>query len=92
MCNQNGLIEKFNQESIDYCQMLTQQNYIQYTGLQYIQEYTTIIQQDATVHSQFYFTAVLLYMFRVLSTPITRRTLIVSTASGIGHTIRYKNI
>jgi hypothetical protein len=38
MCNQNGLIEKLNQESINYCKILTQQNYIQDKGLQYIQE------------------------------------------------------
>jgi hypothetical protein len=38
MCNQNGLIEKLNQESINYCKILTQQNYIQYKGSQYIQE------------------------------------------------------
>ena len=48
--------------------------------------YTTIIQQDAAVRSQFYFTAALFYMFRVLSTPIIRSTLTVSTASGTGHT------
>ena len=50
------------------------------------QFHTTIIQQDAAVRSQFYFTAELLYMFRVLSTPIIRSTLTVSTASGTGHT------
>ena len=50
------------------------------------QFYTTIIQQDAAVRSQFYFTAALLYMFRVLSAPIIRSTLTVSTASGTGHT------
>ena len=50
------------------------------------QFYTTIIQQDAAVRSKFYFTAALLYMFRVLSTPIIRSTLTVSTASGTGHT------
>ena len=50
------------------------------------QFYTTIIQQDAAVRSQFYFTAALLYMFRVLSMPIIRSTLTVSTASGAGHT------
>jgi len=55
-------------------------------------KYTTIIQQDVAVHSQFYFTAALLYMFRVLTTPIIRSTLNVSTASGTGHTVRYKNI
>ena len=48
--------------------------------------YTTIVQQDAAVYTQFYFTAALLYMFRVLSTPIIRSTLTVSTASGTGHT------
>jgi hypothetical protein len=48
--------------------------------------YITIIQQDASVRSQFYFTAGLLYMFRVLSTPIVRSKLTVSTASGTGHT------
>ena len=48
--------------------------------------YTTIIQQDAAVRSQFYFTAALLYVFRVFSTPIIRSTLTVSTASGTGHT------
>ena len=47
---------------------------------------TTIIQQDVAVRSQFYFTAALLYMFRVFSTPIIRSTLTVSTASGTGHT------
>ena len=41
---------------------------------------TTIIQQDAAVRSQFYFTAALLYMFRVLSTPIIRSTLTVPEA------------
>ena len=50
------------------------------------QVYITIIQQAATVRSQFYFTAALLYMFRALSTPIIRSTLTVSTASGTGHT------
>ena len=50
------------------------------------QFYTTIIQQDAAVRSQFHFTAALLYMFRVLSTPIIRSILTVSTASGTGHT------
>ena len=50
------------------------------------QFYTTIIQQDAAVRSQFYITATLLYMFRVLSTPIIRSTLSVSTAPGTGHT------
>ena len=50
------------------------------------QFYATIMQQDAAMHSQFYFTAALLYMFRVLSTLITRSTLTVSTASGTGHT------
>ena len=39
------------------------------------QFYVTITQQDAAVRSQFYFTAALLYMFRVLSTPIIRSTL-----------------
>jgi hypothetical protein len=48
--------------------------------------YITIIQQDAAVRSQIYFTAALLYMFRVLSTPIIRSTLTISTASGTGHT------
>ena len=48
--------------------------------------YTTINQQDAAVHSQFYYTAALLYMFRVLSTPIIRSTSTVSTAPGTGHT------
>jgi hypothetical protein len=48
--------------------------------------YITMIQQDAALHSQFYFTAALLYMFRVLSTSIIRSTLTVSTASGTGHT------
>ena len=48
--------------------------------------YITINQQDAAVCSQFYFTAALLYMFRVLSTPIIGSTLTVSTASGTGHT------
>jgi len=48
--------------------------------------YITIIQQDVAVCSQFYFTAELLYMFRVLSTPIIRNKLTVSTASGTGHT------
>ena len=38
------------------------------------------------MRSQFYFTAALLYMFRVLSTPIIRSTLTVSTAFGTGHT------
>ena len=47
--------------------------------------YITIIQQDATVRGQFYFTAGLLFMFWVLSTPIIRSTLTVSTASGTGH-------
>ena len=47
---------------------------------------TTIIQQDVAVRSQFYFTAALLYMFRVFSTPIIRSTLTVSTASGTGRT------
>ena len=46
----------------------------------------TVIQQDAAVRSQFYFTAALLYMLRVLSTPIIRSTLTVSTASSTGHT------
>jgi hypothetical protein len=50
------------------------------------QFYTTIIQQDAAVRSQLYFTAALLYMFRVLSALIIRNTLTVSTASGTGHT------
>ena len=45
----------------------------------------TIIQQDAAVRSQFYFTATLLYMFRVLSTPIIRSTLTVYTAPGTDH-------
>ena len=36
--------------------------------------YITINQQDAAVRSQFYFSAGLLYMFRVLSTPIIRST------------------
>ena len=54
--------------------------------------FTTIIQQDAAVRSQFYFTAALLYMFRVLSTSIIRSTSTLSTASGTGHTVRYKNI
>jgi hypothetical protein len=49
-------------------------------------EYITINQQDAAVRSQFYFTAALLYMFRVISTPIIGSTLTVSTASGTGHT------
>ena len=49
------------------------------------QKYITIIQQDASVPSQFYFTAALLYKFRVLSTPIIRSTLTVSTASELGH-------
>ena len=49
--------------------------------------YITIIQQDVAVCSQFYFTAELLYMFRVLSTPIIRNKLTVSTASGTGHII-----
>ena len=35
----------------------------------------------------FYFTAGLLYMFRVLSTPIIRSTLNCITASGTGHII-----
>ena len=48
--------------------------------------YITILQQDAAVRSQFHFTTALLYMFRVLSTPIIRSTLTVSTAYGIGHT------
>ena len=52
----------------------------------------TIIQQDAAVRSQLYFTAALLYMFRVLSTPIVRSTLTVSTASGTGRTVRCKSI
>ena len=47
---------------------------------------TTIIQQDAAVRIQFYFTAALLYMFPLLSTPIIRSTSTVSTASGTGHT------
>ena len=46
--------------------------------------YITIKQQDAAVRSQFYFTAVLLYMFRALSTPIIRSTLNCITASGTG--------
>jgi hypothetical protein len=46
--------------------------------------YSTIIQQDAAVRNQFYFTAVLLYMFRVLSTLIIRSTLTVPTASVTG--------
>ena len=50
------------------------------------QFYITIIQKDAAVRSQFYFTAALLYMFRVLSTSIISSTLTVSTASGTGHT------
>jgi hypothetical protein len=50
------------------------------------QFYTTIIQQDAAVRSQFYFTVALLYMFRVLSTPIIRSTLTVYTASSTGYT------
>jgi hypothetical protein len=54
--------------------------------------YIIIIQQDAAVRCLFYFTAALLYMFRVLSTPIIRSTLTVSTASGTGHTVRYKSI
>ena len=49
------------------------------------QFYITIIQQDAAVRSQFYFTAALLNMFQVLATPIIRSTLTVSTASGTGH-------
>jgi hypothetical protein len=49
---------------------------------------TTIIQQNAAVRSQFYFTAALRFMFRVLSPPIIRGTLIVSTAFGTGQTIR----
>ena len=52
----------------------------------------TIIQQDPAVRSQFYFTAVLLYRFQVLSTPIIRSTSTVSTASGTGHTVWYKSI
>ena len=48
--------------------------------------YITIIQQDAAARSQFYFTAALLYTFRLLSTPIIRSTLTVSTASGTAHT------
>ena len=47
---------------------------------------TTIIQQDAALRSKLYFTAALLYMFRVFSTPIIRSTSNVSTASGTGHT------
>jgi hypothetical protein len=50
------------------------------------QFYITIIQHDATVRGQFYFTTALLYIFRVLSTPIIRSTITVSTASGTGHT------
>ena len=42
--------------------------------------------KDAAVLAQFYFTVSLLYMFRVLSTPIIRSKLTVSTASGTGHT------
>ena len=49
--------------------------------------YITINQQYAAVRSQFYFTAGLLYMFRVLSTPIIRSTLNCITASGTGHII-----
>ena len=49
--------------------------------------YITISQQDAAVGSQFYFSAGLLYMFRVLSTPIIRSTLNCITASGTGHII-----
>ena len=48
--------------------------------------YITIIQQDAAVRSQFYFIGALLYMFRLVSTPIIRSTLTVSTATGTGHT------
>ena len=48
--------------------------------------YNTITQQDAAVRSQFHFTVTLLYVFRVLSTPIIRSTLTVFTASGTGHT------
>ena len=47
--------------------------------------YNTITQQDAAVRSQFHFTVTLLYVFRVLSTPIIS-TLTVSTASSTGHT------
>jgi len=42
----------------------------------------TIIQQDAAVRSQIYFNAASLYMFRVLSTPIIRGLLTVSTCTG----------
>jgi len=42
----------------------------------------TINQQDAAVRSQFYCTAGLHYMFRVLSTPIIRSILNCITASG----------
>jgi len=55
--------------------------------------YITINQQDAAVHSQFFFfTAGLLYKFRVLSTPIIRSTLNCITASSTGHTVMYKGI
>ena len=39
------------------------------------QFYAKIFQQDAAVRSQFYIIAALLYLFRVLSTPIIRSTL-----------------
>ena len=38
MYNHNGLIEELNQEIIQYCKILTQQNYFQYKDLQYFQE------------------------------------------------------
>ena len=50
------------------------------------QFHITINQQDAAVRSQFCFTAALLYMFRVLPTPIIRSTSTVSTSSGTGNT------
>ena len=49
--------------------------------------YITINQQAAAVRSQFYFTAGLLYMFRVLSTPVIRSTLNCITASVTGHIV-----
>ena len=44
-------------------------------------------QQDVAVRSQFYCTGGLLYVFRVLSTPIIRSTLNCIAASGTGHII-----
>ena len=62
-------------------------NYWKHFFRVYTMIHITTNQQDAAVRSQFYFSSGLLYMFRVLSTPIIRSTLNCITASGTGHII-----